>query len=300
MSPLTRLPHWIVQSIAATRVVLVLTLLVGLAYPLAMTAAAQLPGLRDSAQGSPASDADGRPAGSLLIGQSFADSKGVPLPGYFQSRPSNAGAGYDATASGAGNQGAESVVDTLPTPGDPTSGKQSLLTQVCSRSKQVGELERVDGSRPYCTPDGVGAVLGVSYDGGTTGRVTKAVSLNQACPAKPFLSTYQGVRVTCARPGVDYSRAVTVPVRGDAPANPIVPADAVTASGSGLDPDISPAYAALQAPRIARERGTDQAHVMELIKKYTTGRALGVLGEPAVNVLRLNVALDRTYPKRRA
>jgi K+-transporting ATPase ATPase C chain len=86
-----------------------------------------------------------------------------------------------------------------------------------------------------------------------------------------------------------------VPIRGNAPAHPVVPADAVTASGSGLDPDISPAYAELQAPRVARERGTSEVSIQKLIKKYTTGRALDVLGEPTVNVVELNLALDRTY-----
>lgn len=90
---------------------------------------------------------------------------------------------------------------------------------------------------------------------------------------------------------------MTVPVRGNAPADPVVPADAVTASGSGLDPHISPAYATLQAPRIARERGASATGVRKLIEKYTTGRALGVLGERGVNVVELNIALDRTYPK---
>jgi K+-transporting ATPase ATPase C chain len=286
---MTRIPHWLAQHLAALRVVLVLTLLTGLAYPLAMTAFAQVPFLDGKSE---VTAANGKDAGSSLIGQSFTDSKGNPLKQYLQSRPSNAGTGYDATASGAGNQGPESVVDT--------KDKQSLLTLVCGRSKAVGELEAVDGSRPFCTPDGVGAVLGVFYDGGTSGQVTQAVSLNQACPAKPFLSMYKGVRVTCAKPGADYSRAVTVPVRGDAPAHPVVPADAVTASGSGLDPDISPAYARLQAARVARERGASVAAVRKLIAKYTTGRTLGVLGEPSVNVVELNIALDRTYPQQGA
>jgi K+-transporting ATPase ATPase C chain len=299
-SSLSRLPHWLAQSIAATRVVLVLTLTTGLAYPLIMTAAAQVPGLRHSAQGSLITGPDGRSAGSFLIGQSFTDTKGNPIPRYFQSRPSNAGAGYDPTATGAGNQGTENVVDTLPTGNDPNTGKQSLLTQVCTRSKQVGKLEHVDGSRPYCTADGVGAVLGVYYDNGTSGRVTRVVSLNQACPATPFLPSYKGLAVTCAKPGEDYSAAMIVPVRGNAPANPVVPADAVTASGSGLDPNISPAYARLQAPRVAHERGVTDADVLKLIEKYTTGRPLGVLGEPVVNVVELNLALDRTYPKRGA
>ncbi|MDR6118761.1 K+-transporting ATPase ATPase C chain [Aeromicrobium sp. SORGH_AS981] len=71
-----------------------------------------------------------------------------------------------------------------------------------------------------------------------------------------------------------------------------VPADALTASGSGLDPDISPAYAALQVPRVARERGLDEETVRRLVAEATSGRQLGFLGEPTVNVLELNASLS--------
>jgi K+-transporting ATPase ATPase C chain len=70
-----------------------------------------------------------------------------------------------------------------------------------------------------------------------------------------------------------------------------IPADAVTASASGLDPQISPAYAALQAPRVARENGLSEQQVRTLIDESTTGRGLGFLGDPGVNVLTLNVAV---------
>lgn len=72
-----------------------------------------------------------------------------------------------------------------------------------------------------------------------------------------------------------------------------VPVDAVTGSGSGLDPDISPAYARLQAPRVAAARGLDLADVLSLIDARTEGRTFGFLGEPHVNVLLLNLALER-------
>ena len=75
-----------------------------------------------------------------------------------------------------------------------------------------------------------------------------------------------------------------------------IPADAVTASGSGLDPGISPADAAIQVNRVAAARHTSPAAIMALVQQYTQGRPLGFLGEPQVNVLLLNMALDQKYP----
>ena len=77
------------------------------------------------------------------------------------------------------------------------------------------------------------------------------------------------------------------------PADPVIPPDAVTASGSGLDPGISPAYARLQADRVARARGISRDEVLRLIAAHTTGRTLGFMGEPNVNVLELNLAIAR-------
>jgi K+-transporting ATPase ATPase C chain len=75
-----------------------------------------------------------------------------------------------------------------------------------------------------------------------------------------------------------------------------IPADAVTASGSGLDPGISPANADIQVNRVAAARHVSPATVAALVKQYTQGRTLGFLGEPQVNVLNLNIALDEKYP----
>jgi potassium-transporting ATPase KdpC subunit len=292
-----RTPRWIGQHLAALRALLVLTVITGIVYPLAVLGIAQVPGLKHKADGSVVS-VGGKAVGSSLIGQSFTDADGNPLVQYFQSRPSAAGAGYDPTATSASNLGPENVVDTLPNPADKAdTGKQSLLTQVCARSLAVGTLEKVSGARPYCTADGVGAVLVVVRAGGLpTGAITAVYSVDQACPATPFIANYQGVAVQCATFGTDYTRLGTVtPIRGDAPADPAVPADAVTASGSGLDPQISPAYAELQAPRIASVRGIPLVTVDRLIDTYTSGRGLGFMGEPAVNVLQLNMALDAGY-----
>ncbi|MFI7631281.1 potassium-transporting ATPase subunit C [Microbispora rosea] len=283
-----RLPNTLRRHLAAVRAVAVLTVILGVLYPLLVTGIAQV--LLPHRAGGSILREDGRDVGSALIGQSFTGRDGRPLTKYFQSRPS--AGGYDPLASGASNLGPQDVVDRLPDPQGTgqaaRKGRISLLTQVCARSKEVGELEGVSGARPYCTGDGVGAVLKVFPAVGTPTRV---VSVNQACPATPFIPVYQGVKVECGKPGEDYAAGRTVPIRGNARA--VVPPDAVTASGSGLDPHISVAYAELQAPRVARERGLDVHRVRALIAEHTTGRALGFMGEPGVNVLELNLALDR-------
>jgi K+-transporting ATPase ATPase C chain len=289
--------HW-----AALRALLVFTVIVGIGYPVLIWLIAQVPGLNDKASGS-IIQVDGKPVGSSLIGQSFTDSDGNPLPKYFQSRPSAAGTGYDPLATSASNLGPESIVDT---PGDPTlpeadnGYKASLLTLVCSRSAAIGKLEGVNGARPFCTGDGVGAVLSVIGPRDAVGNVvnpTRVISVNEPCKttATPFLATYEGVRVECAKFGDDYSVGQVVPIKGAA-TDPQVPADAVTASGSGLDPDISVAYADIQVNRVAKARSISADQVREAVQAHEYGRDLGFMGEPRVNVLQLNIDLDKKYP----
>ncbi|MFD3704576.1 potassium-transporting ATPase subunit C [Nocardia sp. NPDC058658] len=285
-----RTSTWIRQHLAALRALLVLTVITGIVYPVAVFAIGQLPGLRENAEGS-LIERDGKLVGSSLIGQSFTSADGRAMAQYFQSRPSVAG--YDPLSTGASNLGPEDIVDT--------TARTSLLTTVCTRSKEVGDREGVDGSRQFCTKDGVGAVLSVigprDADGDVS-RPVRVVSVNELCPAQPFLTTFRGVAVECAKAGEDYSVGRIIPILGDAPVVPAVPADAVTASGSGLDPHISPEYATIQVERVARARGITAAEVRELVAAHTDGRTLGFLGEPRVNVVELNLDLDARYPLR--
>lgn len=175
---------------------LVTTVLFGLVYPLVITGLSQV--LFPSKANGQLIERSGKLIGSRVIGQNFAG------PGYFHSRPSAAGTGYDPTASGGSFLG-------------PTN--KALLE-----------------------------------------RVKADVQKDQA----------------------------------ENPSQP-VPIDLVTASGSGLDPDISPAAAEFQIRRVAQERGMSEAEIRALVEKHTLGRQLGFLGEPRVRVLELNLDLDATH-----
>jgi K+-transporting ATPase ATPase C chain len=177
------------------RFTLLTTVLFGLAYPLAFTALAALVFPRQSA-GS-LMERNGQIVGSSLLAQSFTSDR------YFHPRPSAAGNGYDATASGGSNLAQSSA---------------SLVQR-------------------------------------TQGSIDKLHAENPSAP---------------------------------------VPIDLVTASGSGLDPDITPDAAIFQAPRVAHARGLSLDHVRQLIAQQTQTRQWGLFGEPRVNVLELNLALDES------
>lgn len=176
----------------------VTTVLLGIAFPLLMTAVSQVL-FPDKANGQ-LIVRDGKLMGSRIIGQPFTG------PGYFHSRPSAAGAGYDAANSGGSNLG-------------PTNQKL---------------IDRVNQD---------------------------AAALHAENPSAP------------------------------------VPVDLVTTSASGLDPDITPGAAYFQVPRVARERRTSAEEVSRLVRSHIQPRQFGFLGEPRVNVLELNLALDSLAPR---
>jgi K+-transporting ATPase ATPase C chain len=242
---------------------LIVTVVLGFGYPLVVTGLSQL-FFRQQANGSLVYR-NGKLAGSALLGQEFTDSKGNPLPQYFQPRPSAAGAGYDGSSSGATNLG----------PSNP------LLIGFVAGVNTVGLNGAPSATNPFAT------------------------SADPACvPTDP-----KGDPVTSPAPGLRYAKAGrdgsyvcdpdTIPERAIAyrafngmPVNASVPVDAVTASGSGLDPDISVQNALDQAPRVARARHLPVQQVIALVHRDTQGREWGFLGEPSVNVLDVNLALD--------
>ena len=187
--------------LVALRAMLLFTLVLGIAYTMLITGIGQL-ALPAQANGGMVASG-GEVVGSSLIGQSFTDVDGNPLPEYFQSRPSAAGDGYDGGASSGSNYGPENA---------------DLTAAIEERRTQVAEFNGI-------APDDV-------------------------------------------------------------------PADAVTASASGLDPHISPAYAQLQIQRVAEARGLSADDVRALVTSFTQAPDLGYLGQSTVNTLRLNIALD--------
>ena len=256
------------QLLTAVGMVIVMTVVCGLAYGLALTGIGQL-AFKSQANGSYVQK-DGKDVGSSLIGQAFTDAKGNPVAKYFQSRPSEA------------------------------------VTSSTTNSITVSEASNLGPSNPLL----IGFVPGVN----TVGLSGHTSATNPfATPTDPFCvpvdTTSTAAPVVAPTPGQKYAKNPdgsyvcdpnTVPERaiayrsefGLAP-DAQVPVDAVTASGSGLDPDISVANADIQAPTVAKARNLPLATVRRLIAADTTGRSLGVLGDPGVNVLNLNLALDR-------
>jgi len=164
----------------------------------------------------------------------------------------------------------------------------------------VGRLmpDRADGSLVTSNGTVVGSsLIGQSFEGGSeAGRWfhSRPSAAGDGYDALASASSNLGPENQDLLATIEERRTAIAAREGVAPDQ--VPADAVTASASGLDPDISPAYARLQVARIARERGLPVDQVAALVEEYVQGRTLGFLGEPRVNVLELNLALDSAAP----
>jgi K+-transporting ATPase ATPase C chain len=185
-------------------------------------------------------------------------------PEYFHPRPSSAGSnGYDPTATAGSNLG-------------PTRAK--LLNGTTKTDDKKNEVVDFDGVKDrlvhYCLDNGL--------------DLESSMPLDQFKSADGSLDDVKLIKAFS-----DEKNPLVV--RSKVP----LPADALTASASGVDPHISPRNAALQVARVAKARGAAQDQIAKLVADYTEGRTLAILGEPRVNVLDLNLALDRQFPARR-
>jgi potassium-transporting ATPase KdpC subunit len=234
------------------RLTLIFTILTGLLYPAVMTGLSELI-FPKQANGSLVS-VNGKVVGSSLIGQTFTK------PEYFHPRPSAAGNGYDATASGGTNLG-------------PTSAK--LLHGTTKMDDKKNEVVDFDGINlrvvHYC--------------------VDNDIPYESSIPLEQFKDSHGDLDDVKLIKAFNDDKA---PLRFAAKAP--IPPDAVTASSSGLDPHISPANAETQSARVAKARGVSADQVKQLIAQSTERADWGFLGEPRVNVLMLNIALDRRFP----
>ena len=207
-----------------------------------------------------------RANGSLVVinGKTVGSSligQGFSKPEYFHPRPSSAGSGYDGALSAGSNLG-------------PLSAK--LLRGTTKRDDKNKEVADFDGVNlrivHYCLDNDIPYESSVPLDQfkGADG------SLDDALLIKAFNDEKNPLVFKSTMP---------------------IPSDAVTGSSSGLDPQISPENAALQAARVAKLRGADVEQIKRLIAEHTDKPELGLLGEPRVNVLMLNLALDGKFPR---
>jgi potassium-transporting ATPase KdpC subunit len=234
------------------RLTLIFTILTGLLYPAVMTGVSELV-FPKQANGSLVT-VGGKVVGSSLIGQNFAK------PEYFHPRPSAAGNGYDATASGGSNLG-------------PTSAK--LLHGTIATDDKKNETVSFDGINlrivHYC--------------------VDNDIPYESSVPLDQFKDSHGDLDDVKLIKAFNDDKAPLVFT-----AKVPIPQDAVTASASGLDPHISPANAEAQATRVAKARGVSADLVKQLVAQFNEKADLGFLGEPRVNVLMLNIALDQRFP----
>jgi K+-transporting ATPase ATPase C chain len=200
-------------------------------------------------------------SGDKVIGSELIG-QNFSKPEYFHPRPSSAGNGYDPTASGGSNLG-------------PTSAK--LVRGTTKLDDKKNEVVDFDGISlrlvHYCVENDIPYESSIPLD-----RFNDASgSLDDVKLIKAF----------------NDEKAPLV-FKPKAP----IPADAVTGSASGLDPHISPAFAQAQAARVAKARGISVDQANQMVARFTEGPDLGLLGEPRVNVLKLNLAMDQQFPRK--
>jgi K+-transporting ATPase ATPase C chain len=243
-------------------------LALGLVYPLVVTGvgAVVFPHRADGSM----ITRNGADIGSSLIGQNFLDNKGNPSVKFFQPRPSAAGTGYDPLASAATNLG----------PGDPR------LVGYIPGFNTVDLNGNPSAKNPFATQDDPYCVPVQATDKAGNPKVDKK--------GGPVYEKNKDGSYVC-NPNTVPERALAYRQLNKLGNSVKVPADAVTASASGLDPDISVANARLQVPRVADARGIPVAQVNRLVSDHTNSRQLGILGEKTVNVLDLNLALDKLH-----
>jgi potassium-transporting ATPase KdpC subunit len=248
------------QLITGLLMTIVLTVLLGLVYPLVVTGASQA-FMSKRADGSLVK-VNGKVVGSSLIGQNFTDADGNALQKYFQPRPSAAGDGYDGLSSAGSNLG----------PSNP-----KLIGNVPGVNLDTPTNPYASPTDPYCLP--------VEATDKNDNAITDAAG-------NPVYEKNKDGTYVCDPDTVPERASAYRELNGLA-RDTKVPVDAVTASASGLDPEISVANARLQAARVARARHVSEDTVRALIGEHTQGRQWGFLGEQTVNVLELNLALDR-------
>lgn len=242
------------EILPGLRLKIFMTVVLGVVYPLAMTGISQVLFPRQ-ANGSLIT-VGGKVIGSEIIGQNFTK------PEYFHPRPSAAGSGYDATASGGSNLG-------------PTSAK--LIHGTTKMDDKKNEVVDYDGINlrivHFC--------------------IDNDIPYESSMPLESFKSADGSLDdVKLIKAFNDDKRPLIFTPKV------LIPADAVTASASGLDPHISPANAQAQASRVAQARGISVDQANQIIARFTESPDLGLLGEPRVNVLKLNLAMDQQFVRK--
>jgi potassium-transporting ATPase KdpC subunit len=264
------------QLLTSAAATLVIAVIVGIIYPVAVWAVGQV-AFKYRANGSFVKNAKGQVVGSPLICQEFLDKQGNPLAQYFQPRPSAAGTGCAPGGTPPGGSPNTSGATNLG-PGDPRLvGFIPGLNAVDLNGNTSATNPFATPADPYCVP--------------TNAKTGAVVYSPPIATGQQYAKNKDGTYV--CDPNTVPELAIAYRQLNGLDPKATVPVDAVTSSFSGLDPDISAANADLQAARVAQARHMALPQLMSVIHAHTNGRLLGVIGENTINVLDLNLALDK-------